>query len=152
MTFDFWNLKNHGGQPTKNPDQKYAVFFGRFQPFHYGHEFLIRQKLEKGISCMIFVRDINPDNNNPLNTFETTEIIKTVFPENNVIVLPCQDIESVNFGRGVGYEVNEYFPPDNVHNISATEIRRQIKNGQNQWKNMVNPLAHALIEKYLHEK
>ena len=41
-----------------------------------------------------------------------------------VIVIP--DIESVNFGRGVGYDVIEHFPPENIKEISATKIRQKL--------------------------
>lgn len=27
-----WDVVNHGGQPTSNPDKKYAIFIGRYQP------------------------------------------------------------------------------------------------------------------------
>ena len=39
-----WNKKNHGGEPTTNKDKKYAIFVGRYQPYHYGHIELIKQK------------------------------------------------------------------------------------------------------------
>ena len=44
------------------------------------------------------------------------------------------DIESVNYGRGVGYEINEYQPPSNsgAMFISASKIRESIKNGDRQ--------------------
>jgi hypothetical protein len=42
-----------------------------------------------------------------------------------VMVIP--DIESVNFGRGVGYDIIEHIPPQEVGEISATKIREQLK-------------------------
>ena len=33
------------------------------------------------------------------------------------------DIESVNYGRGVGYEIIEHKPPQDIKEISATKIR-----------------------------
>ena len=38
---------NHGGEPTKNIDKKYAIFVGRYQPYHFGHIELIKQKLNQ---------------------------------------------------------------------------------------------------------
>ena len=38
------------------------------------------------------------------------------------------DIESINYGRGVGYDIIEHFPPEKVKKISATEIRKKIFN------------------------
>ena len=39
-----------------------------------------------------------------------------------MIVIP--DIESVNYGRGVGYDIIEHVLPNRVGKISATEIRK----------------------------
>ena len=36
------------------------------------------------------------------------------------------DIESVNYGRGVGYEIIEHFPPTDIKEISATKIRENL--------------------------
>ena len=38
------------------------------------------------------------------------------------------DIESINFGRGVGYDIIEHIPPQEVSDISATKIRKQLRN------------------------
>jgi len=45
-----------------------------------------------------------------------------------VKIIPIPDIESVNYGRGVGYEINEYVPPKDIGKISATKIREALKN------------------------
>jgi hypothetical protein len=37
------------------------------------------------------------------------------------------DIESVNWGRGVGYDLIEHVPPQSIHDISATKIREKMK-------------------------
>ena len=52
-----------------------------------------------------------------------------------VMIIP--DIESVNFGRGVGYEVNKYTPTEEIANISATYIRESIKLGNGSWRHLV---------------
>ena len=36
------------------------------------------------------------------------------------------DIESINYGRGVGYDVIEHKPPSKIGKISATKIREEI--------------------------
>ena len=43
-----WEIKNYGGRTTENESKKYAIFIGRFQPYHYGHIELIEQKLKNG--------------------------------------------------------------------------------------------------------
>ena len=45
---------------------------------------------------------------------------------NRVKVIIIPDIESVNYGRGVGYDIIEHVPPDNRGEISATEIRKKL--------------------------
>ena len=42
-----------------------------------------------------------------------------------VIIIP--DIESVNYGRGVGYDVIEHEPPNQIKKISATNIRSEMR-------------------------
>ena len=42
-----------------------------------------------------------------------------------IIVIP--DICSVDFGRGVGYDIVEHIPPQEIADISATKIREQMK-------------------------
>ena len=148
-----WKKINHGGLPTTNIDKKYAIFIGRFQPYHFGHIELIRQKLDAGIPALIMVRDIEPDDRNPFTTKQTLEMIKTyhksVDDDVKVIVIP--DIESVNYGRGVGYEINEYEPTSDsgAMFISATRIRESIRNEDETWKEMVDSSIHSSIEKFL---
>ena len=47
-----WDVKNHGGNPTTNESKKYAIFVGRFQPYHQGHISLVMQKINKGIPLL----------------------------------------------------------------------------------------------------
>lgn len=143
-----WNKKNHGGQPTANKDKKRAVFIGRYQPYHYGHINLIQQKLDEGIPVLIMIRDIEADERNPFTTEQTVEIIKMYHDSKgeDVKVMIIPDIESVNYGRGVGYEINEYTPTEEIGRISATDIRNSIKSGNDDWKEMVDPSIHQIIQ------
>ena len=106
---------------------KRAMFVGRWQPFHNGHRWLIDQKLAKHIPCLVAVRDIPPDKKNPFTTDQTIEMLKATFKNDDVVVISIPDIESVNYGRGVGYAINEYTPPENISKISATDIRKNLK-------------------------
>ena len=47
--------------------------------------------------------------------------------EGRIFISIVPDIESVNYGRGVGYEVIEHVPPQEVKEISATKIREQMR-------------------------
>lgn len=128
---------------------KYALFIGRFQPFHKGHEWLIDQKLGKGIPVMIHIRDVPPDDANPLSAHQVREVLNLRYAEqvatDTVRVRVIGDIESVNYGRGVGYAITEHVPPDDIKTISGTQIRNMIKAGDNAWKEHIDPSIQDLV-------
>jgi cytidyltransferase-like protein len=107
------------------------MFIGRWQPWHEGHRWLIDQRLEQGKNVLILIRDIAPNEKNPFTAQEVEVNIKKelwkLVGEERVKVLIIPDIESVNFGRGVGYDIIEHIPPQEVGEISATKIREQLK-------------------------
>ena len=111
---------------------KRALFIGRWQPLHPGHKWLFDQKLEKGIPILIAVRDSPVNDNNPYTTAAVISNLEKEYHDevkNDMVkVISIPDIESVNYGRGVGYEINEYVPPKKIGEISATEIRENLKN------------------------
>ena len=115
---------------TNNPD-KFALFIGRWQPFHEGHQWLIDQKLKHGKRVCIAIRDVPKDDKNWWSSEEIQEMLEERFLDEiyrgiiRVIIIP--DIESVNIGRGIGYDIIEHIPPQEVHDISATKIREQLK-------------------------
>ncbi len=130
---------------------KRAMFIGRWQPFHNGHKWLINQKLSEGKPILIAVRDIPPDEKNPFTTEQTVEMIQKVYNEHDVEVVRIPDIESVNWGRGVGYGLNEHIPPQNIGFISATGIRNNIKDGVDSWRENVDPSIQEMVVKYLED-
>ena len=128
---------------------KRAMFIGRWQPFHNGHKWLINQKLAGGTPVLIAVRDIPPDEKNPFTTEQTVEMLIKAYEEHDVVVVPIPDIESVNYGRGVGYDITEHVPPADVGFISATSIREKIKNNDDSWKESVDEKIWDLVREYL---
>ena len=111
---------------------KRALFIGRWQPLHPGHKWLFNQKLEKDIPILIAVRDTPVDDSNPFSTEQVVSNLEEEYQKEvdsgMVKVISIPDIESVNYGRGVGYEINEFFPPKDIGEISATELRKNFKN------------------------
>ena len=109
---------------------KYSMFIGRWQPWHDGHRWLINQRLSEGKNVLICVREVSKDNKNPYNPLEVKanveKELKDLITKNRVKVLIIPDIESINYGRGVGYEIIEHVPPKNIGEISATKIRKKI--------------------------
>ena len=121
-----------GDPKLKNTGSKqYSMFIGRWQPWHAGHRWLIDQRLNEGKNVLICIRDIQPDEKNPFTAQEVERNIKnelwTLLSDEKVKVIVIPDIESVNFGRGVGYDIIEHIPPQEVGEISATKIREQLK-------------------------
>lgn len=108
--------------------KKYALYIGRWQNWHAGHEWLIRQQLDKGKNVWVAIRDVQVDENNPKTAQEVfQELIKIPFFNDNfdkILLSIIPDIESVNYGRGVGYEVIYHNPPADIESISGTKIRQ----------------------------
>ena len=113
---------------------KRALFIGRWQPLHPGHQWLFNQKLEHGIPILIAVRDTPVNDSNPFATEDVIANLEKEYSEEvesgMVKVISIPDIESVNYGRGVGYEINEFVPPSNIGKISATKIREKLKKNE----------------------
>jgi hypothetical protein len=68
-----------------------------------------------------------PDKSNPYTAQEVAETIRNSYPDEDVEVIIIPNIDSVNYGRGVGYEIIEHTPPDEVAEISATNLREEQK-------------------------
>ena len=109
---------------------KYSMFIGRWQPWHDGHRWLIDQRLKENKNVLVCIREISKDDNNPYDPIEVKSNIEKELNDliisNRVKVIIIPDIESVNYGRGVGYEIIEHVPPQDIGAISATKIRKKI--------------------------
>ena len=109
----------------------YAMFIGRWQPWHDGHRWLIDQALNEDKKVLLCIRDVEPDEKNPWTAHEVmmnlTNELMDLIQEGKIKIIIIPDIESVNIGRGIGYDVIEHVPPQEIHDISATAIREQMK-------------------------
>jgi len=110
---------------------KYSLFIGRWQPWHDGHRWLIDQQLNKGKNVWLAIRDVPVDENNtytPKQVLDNlTEELIDLVQQGRVRISIIPDIESINYGRGVGYEIIEHIPPKKIKEISATKIRQQLR-------------------------
>tara|TARA_B100001996_G_C18543051_1_gene547705 strand:- start:66 stop:395 length:330 start_codon:yes stop_codon:yes gene_type:complete len=108
------------------------MFIGRWQPWHNGHRWLIDQRLNQNKNVLICIREVSQDDSNPYDPVEVKENIERelndLISSKRVKVIIIPDIESVNYGRGVGYNIIEHVPPQKIGEISATEIRKKIFN------------------------
>ena len=106
------------------------MFIGRWQPWHEGHRWLIDQRLNENKNILICVREVSKDDSNPYDPISVKKNIEKelsdLISDNRVKVIIIPDIESVNYGRGVGYEIIEHSPPKKVGKISATRIRKKL--------------------------
>ena len=103
------------------------MFIGRW--LHKGHRWLIDQRLKEGKKCLGYViRDVEPNENQPWTSNEVLQnVSKELLPlveEGRVMISIIPDIESVNYGRGVGYEIIEHIPPDDIKQVSQLKLER----------------------------
>ncbi len=71
-----------------------AVFIGRFQPFHKGHQYVIDEGLKIANKVIVLVGSsyVSRTIKNPFNYQERKEMIKSVYNTDDVIVEPLVDI------------------------------------------------------------
>ena len=109
---------------------KYSMFIGRWQPWHKGHRWLIDQRLNNNKNVLICIREVSKDDKNPYDPKDVKKNIerelKELIANQKVKVIIIPDIESVNYGRGVGYDIIEHVPPSDIEVVSATEIRKKL--------------------------
>tara|TARA_B100000575_G_scaffold294063_1_gene307807 strand:+ start:2799 stop:3140 length:342 start_codon:yes stop_codon:yes gene_type:complete len=109
---------------------KYSMFIGRWQPWHDGHRWLIDQRLNEGKNVLICVREVSQDDKNPYDPIDVKKNVEKelidLINSGRVKVIVIPDIESVNYGRGVGYDIIEHIPPKKIGEISATKIREKL--------------------------
>jgi len=126
-----WYKKLHVQSSLERKEEQYAMFIGRWQPLHKGHQEMFQQAMNEGKNILICIRDIQPDEKNPYSAEEVKANIVNHYSnevsEGKVKVMVIPDICSVEFGRGVGYDIIEHLPPLDIANISATKIREQLK-------------------------
>ena len=123
-----WSKKIHAGSSLPSKDGQFAMFVGRWQPLHLGHQELFKRAMDSGKNVLICIRDIQSDEKNPFSAEQVLENITTFYkdePRVKVMIIP--DICSIEFGRGVGYDIIEHIPPTEIADISATKIREQMR-------------------------
>ena len=123
-----WSKKLHVGSSLPSKDGQFAMFVGRWQPLHLGHQELFKRAMDEGKNVLICIRDIQPDDKNPFTAEQVRENISNFYSEEErVKVMVIPDICSIEFGRGVGYDIIEHIPPTEIGDISATKIREQMR-------------------------
>jgi cytidyltransferase-like protein len=113
-------------RPAFDPQQPTALFVGRYQPFHAGHQRLIEEGLRRVGQVCIAVRDTHGiDEKNPLPFFAVKQRIETALSAHagRFVVVPLPNITNVFYGRDVGYAVERIELDATTETISATKLR-----------------------------
>jgi cytidyltransferase-like protein len=113
-------------RPAFDPQKPTALFIGRYQPFHAGHQRLIEEGLKRVGQVCIAVRDTHGlDEKNPLPFFAVKQRIEAALSayDGRFVVVPLPNITNVFYGRDVGYTVERIVLDEATEGISATKIR-----------------------------
>jgi cytidyltransferase-like protein len=114
-------------RPAFDPQKPTALFVGRYQPFHPGHQRLIEEGLRRVGQVCIAVRDTHGiDDKNPLPFFAVKQRIEAALSAHTgrFVVVPLPNITNVFYGRDVGYTVERINLDEPTEAISATDLRR----------------------------
>ena len=126
-----WNKKIHVASSLEAKEGQFAMFVGRWQPLHESHKALFQRALDNKKNVLICIRDGQVNEKNPFTAEEVLDNVSThynsLIEQGRVKVMIIPDICSVEFGRGVGYDIIEHIPPTEVAEISATKIREQMR-------------------------
>ncbi|MDB4194518.1 cytidyltransferase [Gammaproteobacteria bacterium] len=112
---------------------------GRWQPWHEGHQALFKRCVAKTGQVAIQVRDVqgasggDGQDDNPFNWDEVCKNIEAGLAkdgfkrgrEYEIMLVP--NIVNITYGRGVGYTFDEEVFDKSVTEISATKIRKQLR-------------------------
>jgi len=119
---------------------------GRWQPWHDGHSALFKKALAETGQVVIMVRDVGGiigddagggrtenQNDNPFKWNQVRQNIvlgleKEGFTEGKeYVIMQVPNIVDISYGRGVGYTFTQHDLGEEIHNISATKIRKKMR-------------------------
>ena len=110
-----------------------AQMLGRQQPFHDGHLALFKEILKKTGQVQIMVRTMPKSDNNPFKFEDIKKRIEEKLQDyiGKFEVIKVANITNICYGRDVGYKIEEIVLSKQIQEISATKIRKKIKNVKN---------------------
>ena len=113
---------------------------GRWQPWHDGHTELFKRALKKTGQVCIMYRDVegvdagvegqadNPFGFEKVKTKIIEGLSKHGFVEGSeYVIIKVPNIIDISYGRGVGYSFTEHDLGKDIHEISATRIRNEMR-------------------------
>lgn len=117
-------------RPTFDWRRETVQMLGRWQPWHAGHRALFERAIAKTAQVCIMIRDCQGWNqSNPFEVSQVKNYIRRDLDplyqgQYEIMVVP--NIVNITYGRDVGYKIEQETFDDNIHAISATEIRKQM--------------------------
>ena len=119
---------------------------GRWQPWHDGHTELFKRALAETGQVCIMIRDVGgiigedagagrtaAQDDNPFSYEYVVEEIEEGLHNagftrgTEYIIMKVPNIVDISYGRGVGYTFTEHDLGKDIHDISATKIRKQMR-------------------------
>ena len=122
-----------------NPQRPTVQMLGRWQPWHQGHTLLFEKAIEITGQVIIMVRDVQDadagmgNTDNPFDYNKISEDIAGILFQRGYIIgedfeiMLVPNIVDISYGRGVGYTFTEHDLGEQVHSISATKIRADMR-------------------------
>ena len=120
-----------------------SQMLGRWQPWHKGHTELFKKALDLSGQVCIMFRDVSGADagvkGQSDNPFEFEDVKSRIINalklegfeyENQFIIIKVPNITDISFGRGVGYTFTEHDLGEKIHKISATKIRKEMRNNK----------------------
>ena len=116
-----------------------VLLLGRWQPWHDGHLALFKRAIAKTGQVVIQVRDVKDSSggegqdDNPFSYDEiASDIEKKLLTfgyklNEDFIIQFVPNITNITYGRGVGYRIEEEKFESNIESISATKIRKNLR-------------------------
>ena len=113
-----------------------VLLLGRWQPWHDGHQELFKRALKKTGQVIIQVRDVEGvsagmgNNDNPFGWDKVCKNISDGLAKDSYLrgneyeIMKVPNVVNITFGRGVGYVFEEESFEESIEKISATKIRR----------------------------
>ena len=117
-------------RPNFDWKKETVQMLGRWQPWHDGHRALFERLIAKTGQVVIQVRDVQGwQGSNPFEVVKVKSFIKRDLDplyqgQYEIQVVP--NIVHIGWGRGVGYTSGEETFDENITDISATKIRKEL--------------------------
>jgi nicotinamide mononucleotide adenylyltransferase len=118
---------------------------GRWQPWHTGHTELFKKAHALTGQVAIMIRDVPDDGtdagggrtnlqtDNPFNVHQVKQNISQalwdegLMENKDFVIINVPNIVDISYGRGVGYTFTEHDLGEEIHGISATKIRKEMR-------------------------